>query len=61
MTGKYEMWLNYDNDRQTFMFPMLPEKLKVTYKGKATSITIDRLGEIFHKGKRDAAIISFNS
>lgn len=61
MAGNYEMWLNYDNDRQTFMFPMLPEKLKVTYKGKVTSIVIDKLGEIFHKGPRDAAVISFSA
>ena len=61
MTGKYEMWLNYDNDGQTFMFPQLPEKIKAAYKGKTTSIQIDRLGETLHKGKRDALTLSFSS
>lgn len=60
-TKKYGMWLNYDNDRQTFMFPMLPEEVKMTCRGKVTSIAIDRLGELLHKGKRDAATVTFSS
>lgn len=61
MTSKYEMWLNYDNDAQTFMFPMFPERIKVTYKGKTTSLNIDKLGEVLHKGMRDAAVVSFST
>lgn len=59
-TQKYAMWLNYDNDRQTFVFPQLPEVIKTTTKGKVTSINIDNLGEVLHKGRTDALVISFD-
>lgn len=58
---KYQMWLNYDNDREKLRFPVLPDKIKVTYKGNPVSISIDKLGEIFHRGARDAVTISFST
>lgn len=61
MNTKYQMWLNYDNDRKKFRFPVLPDEITVTIKSKTTSINIDQIGEIFHKGKRDAMTISFSS
>lgn len=61
MSTRYQMWLNYDNDRRKFRFPVLPENIKVTIKGVTTSIDIDQLGEILHKGKRNAKVISFSS
>lgn len=63
MNTKYQMWLNYNNDKKKFRFPVLPETFKVSMKGKQTSIDIDKLGEIFHQGKRrrDAMTISFSS
>lgn len=61
MSTNYQMWLNYNNDKKKFRFPVLPETVKVTLKGKQTSIDIDKLGEIFHKGRRDAMTISFSS
>lgn len=61
MSTNYEMWLNYDNDNMKYLFPMLPESLKYTYKGLATSVEIDKFGEVFHKGKRGAGVITFSS
>ena len=58
---KYRMYLNYDNDRKVYVFPRLPDKIKVTSKGKTASVDIDRFGEVLHKGKRDAITISFSS
>jgi len=60
MSTKYEMWLNYDNDKIKYSFPMLPESLQYSYKGLATSSEIDKFGEIFHKGKRGAGVVSFS-
>ena len=60
MSTNYEMWLNYDNDNMKYLFPMLPESLKYTYKGLATSVEIDKFGEVFHKGKRGAGVITFS-
>jgi LysM repeat protein len=55
------MYFNYDNDKKVYVVPMLPEKIKITVKGKTTSIDIDRFGEIIHKGKREGMVISFSS
>lgn len=60
MSTKYQMWLNYDNDKIKYLFPVLPESLKYSYKGLATSSEIDKFGEIFHKGRRGAGVISFS-
>lgn len=60
MSTNYEMWLNYDNDKTKYLFPMLPESLKYTYKGLASSAEIDKFGEVFHKGKRGAGVITFS-
>ena len=35
--------------------------MQVQYKGQVTSADIDKFGEIMHKGKRDAAVVSFSS
>lgn len=61
MSTKYNLWLNYDNDKKKFQFPVLPEKIKVTVKGQATSVNIDSLGELIHKGRREAMTVSFSS
>lgn len=61
MSTKYQMWLNYNNDKKKLRIPMLPEKIKVTVKGKQTSVDIDKLGEVFYRGMRDARTISFSS
>lgn len=61
MNTNYKGWINYDNDKKTYCFPVLPEKIKVTVKGHTSSVTIDRFGEILHKGKRGAITISFPS
>lgn len=58
---KYDLWLNYDNDRKSYIFPVTPEKIIVSCNGINTSIKIDKLGEIFHKGKREATTISWSS
>lgn len=57
----YTIWLNYDNDKKKYIFPVLPEKLNVSANGISTSLTIDRLGEIFHKGRREALTVSWSS
>lgn len=61
MSTKYRGWFNYDNDKKTYCLPVLPEKVKVTVKGEVSSVSIDRLGEILHKGKRNAITVSFDS
>lgn len=61
MSTKYQMWLNYDNDKTKYLFPVLPESLKYSYKGLSTSSEIDKFGEVFHKGKRGAGGIAFSS
>ena len=61
MTTNYQMWLNYDNDKSKFRFPVLPEKIKVSVKGKPVSIDLDGVGEVLHKTKRDAITVSFSS
>lgn len=58
---KYRMYFNYDNDKKVYVVPVLPEKIKVASKGKVTSIDIDSFGEVLHKGRRDAMVISFTS
>lgn len=57
----YRMYLNYDNDKQVYILPVLPEEIQITYKGEVSSTTIDKFGEVLHKGKRDAAVIKFES
>jgi len=61
MSTKAEIWLNGNNDQDAFQIPVNPEDIKMSYKGQATSIKVDGFGEIFHKGKRDACVISFSS
>jgi nucleoid-associated protein YgaU len=61
MSTKAEIWLNANNDSDAFQIPVNPESIKMTYKGITTSIELDSFGEILHKGKRDAATISFSS
>ena len=51
---KYRMYINFDNDKLVYVVPVLPEKIKVSVKGKTTSVSIDRFGEAIHKGKRDS-------
>ena len=57
----YTIWLNYDNDKQCYIFPVTPEKITYSVNGILNSISVDKLGEIFHKGKREAATISWSS
>ncbi len=60
-TDAYKLWINYDGDLQPHSLPVLPEDIKVTVKGETTSVTIDQLGEVLFKGKRDAITVSFSS
>ncbi len=60
MNGRYQMWLNYDNDKKKFQFPVLPEDIKVTIKDKPVSVSLETVGEVIHKTKRDAMVISFS-
>ena len=57
----YRLYLNYDNDKQVYILPVLPEELQITFKGETSSATVDKFGEVLHKGKRDAAVIKFES
>ena len=57
----YKVWLNYDNDKQQYIFPVTPEKINCSVNGINTSLSIDKLGEIFHKGKREAITVSWSS
>ena len=57
----YKVWLNYDNDKQKYIFPVTPEKITCSVNGINTSISIDKLGEIFHKGRREAITVSWSS
>lgn len=61
MTTKYQMWLNFNNDKSKFRFPVLPEKIKLSVKGKPISIDLDGVGEVLHKTRRDAITVSFSS
>ncbi|MDY5579952.1 LysM domain-containing protein [Porcincola intestinalis] len=61
MSTKAEIWLNANNDSDAFQIPVNPESIKMTYKGITKSIKLDSFGEILHKGKREAATISFSS
>lgn len=61
MNTDYQIYFNYNNDKSVYCIPVNPEELQVTFKGKTTSANIDKFGEIMHKGKRDAAVVSFNS
>lgn len=56
-----KMYFNYDNDKQVYVVPVLPEELQITIKGETNSITIDRFGEVLHKGKRDGIIVKYSS
>jgi len=55
------MYFNYDNDKKVYVLPVLPEELQIKVTGETSSVTIDRFGEILHKGKRDALAIKFSS
>lgn len=57
----YRVWLNYDNDKQKYIFPVTPEKITCSVNGIITSLSIDKLGEVFHKGRREAITISWSS
>lgn len=57
----YRMYFNYDNDKQVYILPVLPEEIQITYKGETSSTTIEKFGEVLHKGKRGAAVIKFES
>ena len=57
----YRMYFNYDNDKQVYILPVLPEEIQITYKGETSSTTIEKFGEVLHKGKRDAAVIKFET
>lgn len=59
MSTDYRIYFGYNNDKTVYVLPVNPESMQVTYKGQVTSADIDKFGEIFHKGKRDAAVISF--
>lgn len=61
MSTNAEIWINANNDRSPFQIPVNPESIKIAYKGELMSIKLDSFGEVFHKGKRDAAVISFSS
>lgn len=56
-----KMYFNYDNDKKVYVVPVLPEELQVKVAGETSPVTIDRFGEILHKGKRDALNIKFES
>lgn len=60
MTGNYQMWLNYNGDKNKFQFPVLPEEIQVSVKDKPVSVSLEDIGEIFHKTKRDAMTVSFS-
>jgi len=57
----YRVWLNYDNDRKKYLFPVTPEKINLSANGILTSLSIDKMGEIFHKGRREAITVSWSS
>ena len=46
MTGNYQMWLNYNGDKNKFQFPVLPEEIQVSVKDKPVSVSLEDIGEI---------------
>ena len=61
MSGKYAMWLNYDNDKKKYQLPVNPEEIKLSVDGKATTSEIDKLGTLLHKGRRGPIAVSWES
>lgn len=61
MSGKYAMWLNYDNDKKKYQLPANPEEIKLSVDGKATTSEIDKLGTLLHKGRRGPIAVSWES
>lgn len=61
MSGKYAIWLNYDNDKKKYQIPVNPEEIKIKVDGKATTSEIDKLGTLLHKGRRGPLTVSWES
>lgn len=54
------MYFNYDNDKQVYVLPSVPEEIQASVKGVVTSISIDMFGEALHKGKRENTVYKFS-
>ncbi len=61
MSTDYQIYFNYNNDQKVYCIPVNPEEILISMNGKVTSADIDKFGEIFHKGKRGAIVVSFES
>ena len=56
----YQMWLTFDGGNKKLKFPVLPEKIDVSYGSRDKSVDISGLGEIIIKQDRPAIVIDFS-
>lgn len=57
----YGMYLSFNNQREGFEFPILPEKLEITRKGSGSGHEVVGLGQINVIQPQELAAISFES
>lgn len=60
MSGKYALWLNYDNDKQKYQIPVNPEEIMFKTEGKVSTSEIDKIGTLLHKGPRGPLVVSWS-
>ena len=59
MSTSYQMYLKYGND--TFRFPVLPEKISVSYGSNNEKLRVCGVGEVTIIQDSDAAVLKFES
>ena len=58
---RYEMWLTHNNGKDKLQFPVLPERVRVSYGGGTNNVDVAGLGEIVSMRDRSAIAVSFET
>lgn len=58
---KYEMWITYNSNKKRLQFPVLPEKIEISYPSRNDTVYVYGVGEVTVKKHPGAFVIKFSS
>ena len=58
---KYEMWLTYDSNKKRMRFPVMPDKISISYPDLNEKEQVYGIGDVTIKEKPGAMTIKFSS
>lgn len=59
-SGKYEIWLTYDSNKKRMQFPILPERIQISYPDENDKTYVYGIGEVTIKKHPGAFVMRWN-